>query len=158
MAPAAPTSRPEPASTEQDIAQSPATAEQPADAPPPAEEDVPAEATAPTAAAEDTDPEAETGNPTGPAAALTPLAQAMRRDPELLDSGSKRYEPQRTVATRAHSSADPFGPSATANFVVAEALLTDNARADKEVTLSELATRRTRRSSTSRRRRRGTPG
>ena len=136
-----PDSQPEPASTEQDAPPSPAPAEQPADAPLPAEGDAPAEAPAPTAAAEDTDPEADSRTPASPATAVTPLTQAMRRDPELLDSGSRSYGPQRIASTRACSSADPFGPPATANFVVAEALLTGNARADKEVTLSEFNAR-----------------
>ena len=38
----------------------------------------------------------------------------------------------------ARSSANPLGSPTTANFAVAEALLTGDARADKEVTLSEL--------------------
>ena len=140
VVPDAPMPPPQPvaASAEQDAPPDPVPAELPVDVPLPAEGEVPAETSAPTAAAEDTDPEAESRTPTGPATALTPLAQAMRRDPELLDSGSRPYGPQRTAPTRARSSADPFGPSATANFVVAEALLTGNARADKEVTLSEL--------------------
>ena len=133
-----PDSQPEPASAEQDTTPGLAPTEQTADAPLSAEGDAPTETPTPTAAAEDTDPEAETRKPTGPATALTPLAQAMRRDPELLDSGSRSYGPQRIASTRARSSADPFGTPATANFVVAEALLTGNARADKEVTLSEL--------------------